>query len=418
MSYVERIKASDFSSYTDYANSERQKQIAELMDEGLSSTKIAEKLKADGGNIRKAIRSIKGRAMQQGYNPDYGMIEGYPENHSFTKATLHRKADGTIIETWDRMSRDKETAISLAEAIKESFAHQITPIQKVKKPSGEFNTDMIPWLEIGDAHIGMLAIESQVGHNFDLDIATGELKFAVTELIWRAEPCDRFVIHDVGDGTHFENEAGTTEHSGHALDTSAPYVDVFRAYVDFITYAIEAALKRHNNVDVIISQGNHSRKNDRVAAVLLELLYANNPRAHILDNTTPFIPYRMGNVFVLCHHGDKVKPAGLASIMAQDWAQDWGETFYHYIDGGHVHHSQVRKEQNGAIYESFNQLAPNDRYAYEGGWRSRSFLNLLYRSKTYGEKGREVITAEEVKDRMEKLAPGSTAQKRRVVHTV
>lgn len=405
-------------AYVDYANSDGQKEVAQLMDEGLSSRKIAAKIGKDSASVRDSMRRIKARAQHQGYNPDYGMLEGYPDGYRFHKATIHRKADGTIIQAWDRMTKDQETCTSLALAIKEAFAHQITPIAKIKKPSGSFDTDIIPWLEIGDAHIGMMALESQVGHNFDLDIATGELKFAVTELIWRAEPCDRFVIHDVGDGTHFENESATTEHSGHALDAAGPFIDVVRAYIDFITYAIEAALKRHNHVDVIISQGNHSRKNDKTTAVLLELLYANNPRVHILDNTTPFIPYRMGNTFVLCHHGDKVKPAGLAAIMAQDWAQDWGETFYHYIDGGHVHHSQVRKEQNGAIYESFNQLAPNDRYAYEGGWRSRSFLNLLYRSKTYGEKGREVLTAEEVKDRMDKLTPGATAQRRRKVHTV
>lgn len=406
-------------SYVDYANSEKQEEIARLMDEGLSSQKIADKLKSDGGNIRQAMAKIRERAERKGYAPEHGINRPVHKDSRLALSGLsdmRKNEDG--LPVWYKFSKDLENCVNLAEAVKNAYAHQITPIQKIKKPKGEFDTDIIPFLEIGDAHIGMLAIESQVGHNFDLDIATGELKFAVTELIWRAEPCERFVIHDVGDGTHFENEAGTTEHSGHALDTSAPYVDVFEAYVDFMTYTIEAALKRHNNVDVIISQGNHSRKNDRVTAVLLRLLYANNPRIHILDNTTPFIPYRMGNTFVLCHHGDKVKPAGLASIMAQDWAQDWGETFYHYIDGGHVHHSQVRKEQNGAIYESFNQLAPNDRYAYEGGWRSRSFLNLLYRSKTYGDKGREVITAEEVKDRMEKLAPGTTCQKRRKVHTV
>lgn len=405
--------------YVEYANSDGQRKVAECLDKGItSSRKIAEEIGKDDGWVRRAAKAIKRRAQDKGYNPHYGMIEGYPDGYKFHKATIHRKADGTIIQVWDRMTKDQETCVSLALAIKDSFAHHVTPIDKIKRPSGSFNTDIIPWLEIGDAHIGMMAIESQVGHNFDLDIASGELKFAVTELIWRAEPCDRFVVHDVGDGTHFENESATTENSGHALDAAGPFIDVVRAYIDFITFTIEAALRRHNHVDVIISQGNHSRKNDKTTAVLLELLYANNPRVHILDNTTPFIPYRMGNTFVLCHHGDKVKPAGLAAIMAQDWAQDWGETFYHYIDGGHVHHSQVRKEQNGAIYESFNQLAPNDRYAYEGGWRSRSFLNLLYRSKTYGEKGREVLTAEEVKDRMDKLAPGATAQRRREVHTV
>lgn len=151
---------------------------------------------------------------------------------------------------------------------------------------------------------------------------------------------------------------------------------------------------------------------------MLEIAYENNPRFNILNNDSVFIPYRMGNVFVLCHHTDKCKPTQLAAVMANDFAHDWGETAYHYIDGGHVHHRQTAKELNGAIYESWNQLAPMDKYAHDGGWRSRSCLNVVLRSKTYGEKGRITITAEEIKDLLDSLPEGTTANKRRKVYTV
>jgi hypothetical protein len=43
--------------------------------------------------------------------------------------------------------------------------------------------DIIPWLNIGDAHIGMLAHKDEVGQNFDLKIAKTELLQAAFDLI-------------------------------------------------------------------------------------------------------------------------------------------------------------------------------------------------------------------------------------------
>lgn len=68
--------------------------------------------------------------------------------------------------------------------------------------------------------------------------------------------------------------------------------------------------------------------------------------------------------------------------------------------------------------ESWNQLAPGDKYAHDGGWRSRACLTCVLRSKTYGEKGRITISAEEVKDIIDKAVPGAEALKRRAVYSV
>jgi hypothetical protein len=181
---------------------------------------------------------------------------------------------------------------------------------------------------------------------------------------------------------------------------------------------IEACLTKFKYVDVIINPGNHSETNDYSSAIWLEMLYEKEPRVNILDNSCLFIPYRMGNTFVMTHHSHTCKPNKLAGVMANDFHQDWGETKYHYIDIGHVHHKNVSKEDNGAIVESFNQLAPADKHAHDHGWRSRSFLTVIRRSKTYGEKGREHLTAEEVQDRLHNLPAGTSVVKRRKVYTV
>jgi hypothetical protein len=104
--------------------------------------------------------------------------------------------------------------------------------------------------------------------------------------------------------------------------------------------------------------------------------------------------------------------------MATDYPQDWGEATYRYIDIGHIHHNMVCKEHPGVTIESFNQLATSDKYAHEGGWRSRSSLSVILRSKTYGEVGRLRLPLEEVRDIINKVPAGTESAKRRDVYTV
>lgn len=104
--------------------------------------------------------------------------------------------------------------------------------------------------------------------------------------------------------------------------------------------------------------------------------------------------------------------------MATDFREDFGEAKYKYIDIGHIHHKSIAKEYDNVIIESFNQLAPIDKYAFEGGWRSRSFLTCVLRSKTYGEKGRLIITAEEVKDLLSCVPKGTNVKSLRKAYKV
>jgi len=50
--------------------------------------------------------------------------------------------------------------------------------------------------------------------------------------------------------------------------------------------------------------------------------------------------------------------------------------------------------------------------------RTRQCITAVLRSKTYGEKGRIVLTAEEVKDMILKAPAGTAASARREVYTV
>ncbi len=261
----------------------------------------------------------------------------------------------------------------------------------------EPQSDIIPWLQIGDAHIGLLCSEAETGANFDISIAKREICAAAAALIDAAPPCERMVINDLGDGTHYETFRGETMGHGHALDYDTRYWKMIDAYVEICQFICERALTKAQTVDLIYNQGNHSESNDSWIAVTMRALYRNTPRVNVLHNESPFIAYRMGKTFVMIHHGHKAKPEACAKVMAEDYATDWGETTFRYIDGGHVHHSQ-RKEYPGVVFESWNNLAPRDKYANDGGWRSKQLMSLVLRSRVYGEVGRTLMPVERVRD--------------------
>jgi hypothetical protein len=281
----------------------------------------------------------------------------------------------------------------------ESALDRIKPIdvKSISPMQGEAQSDIIPWLQIGDAHIGMLASEAETGANFDITIGEAEICAAISALIDKAPKCERFVINDLGDGTHFETFRAMTEASGHPVDFDTRYWKMIDAWVRISEFAIEKALTKADTVDCIYNQGNHSRSNDTWNAATMRAIYRKTDRVNVLRNDSPFIAYRMGKTLVMIHHGDKIKPEGCAKVLATDYAIDWGETTFRYVDGGHVHHSR-RIELPGVVFESYNNLAPRDKYANDGGWRSKQCMSLVLRSKRYGEVGREVMPIERVRD--------------------
>jgi len=347
-------------------------------------------------------------------NPSEQAVSGYS-----TLVRVKSKDDessGTVLE-WVKTKVDREQWLQIARQAAQDFYEELPPLD-TPPPPDNYDTDIIPWFQIGDAHVGMVAYAGEVGESFDLKIAERELCRALVTLIDRAPACERCVIHDLGDMTHYETFDGVTLGSGHALDYDTRYPKMIRVYIRIMRSIIEKALTKFKYVDVVINQGNHSRSNDIWMRELLTVAYGDGGRVTALNNESVFIPYRMGNTFVMCHHSDKCRPNKLAHVMATDFAHDWGESTYRYIDIGHIHHSMVSKEHPGVKIESWNQLAAPDKYAHDGGWRSRACLSVVYRSKTYGEKGRETITVEEVRDLLDNVASGTNVGLRRKVHTV
>jgi len=379
--------------------------------------KAAKALNRHHSSIQDALKRLRVIAAAHGMSDDVRHNLNSPIPEPFIAkghSTLERVFAGGERETvlqWTKTKLDDLTWFENVKSGVAAFMADQPPIAAPARAPKRRDQDIIPWIQIGDAHLGMLAHEAETGANFDLKIAQRELLAAIFQLIDESEPTERLVINDLGDFTHYENMAGVTDHSGHQLDYDGRFPKMIDVYATIMRAIIDKALTKANHVDVIVNQGNHSRTNDLWMAVLLRNVYGETGRVHVLNNRSPFIAYRMGRTFVMTHHSDTAKPNRLASVMATDYSADWGESDYRYIDIGHIHHNMVSKEHPGVQIESWNILAPKDKWANDGGYRSRQAISMVERSRTYGEKRRRILGIREVQDSIEAacLARGDAA---------
>lgn len=350
--------------------------------------------------IERALKAVQKRAAVQGFSPEHDMTKTAPAPFVTKGVSTYYDEEGRPRAQWVKTSLDRQAYVELIKEEIASALEGIPSIEPVPAPALDYQEDIIPWVQIGDAHLGMLAYDKEVGDNYDVDICVRDLTAAFGILIDELPNSERLVIQDLGDFTHYENQKAKTEASGHDLDADGRFPRMIKAYRKLMIWMVQKALTKAKHVDIIINQGNHSRTNDWWMAELLRAVYDGNERVHILNNESVFIAYRMGRTLVMCHHSDQCRPERLADVMTTDFRKDYGETLFHYIDIGHIHHRMVAKEHPGITIESWNQLAGADKYAHDHGWRSRRSIACVLRSKKYGEVARRILPIEEIRERM------------------
>lgn len=383
-----------------FATTARQKEILDAVITHGGMRSAARALGVSHALISRMLASVRERAALAGYSPEHDWTRPVPAPHIAAGVSTYYNKDGKPSGQW---VKSKLSSAEFEKHLQSAADLFYEGLPKIKTPSvgkSKFETDIIPWFQIGDAHLGMLAHAAETGKNFDLKIAVTEMMTAFTILFDECRPHERCVINDLGDFTHYENFGGTTEASGHALDLDGRFPKMIDYYIPLMRGIIDAALAKFKYVDILINQGNHSRTNDIWMARLLHHVYADSDRVNVLNNSNVYTPYRMGDTFVMVHHSDKCKPANLAKVMATDYAEDWGASTFRYIDMGHVHHGFTSKEHPGVLIESWNNLAPRDKWAHDGGYRSRQSITRLDRSRKYGNVGRRTLPVEEIQARI------------------
>jgi hypothetical protein len=337
--------------------------------------------------------------IRRSVNGDGGIVAEtqVPEREAFTPidgARLARRstlvdAEGNVIQTWNiEKPEDAARWDAVQEAIDE--LRQTLPRAPVIAEPETTMSHLLTGYPVGDHHMGMLAWKHEVGASYDLEIGENLLANATDYLVAKAPPSEHAVIALLGDFVHYDSMIPQTPQNRNPLDADGRASKMVRAAMRTVRRLIEAVAVKHLKVHVIIEFGNHDPYSMLWLMEGIRCLYEDNPRIEIDCSPSAFHYHRFGKNLIATHHGDRVKPAALPEIMAEDRAADWGETTHRTWWTGHVHNDAV-KEYRGCTVETFGILAPGDAWSHSMGYRARRSMKSIVFHAEHGEVDRHTF---------------------------
>lgn len=379
-----KLTKQQYEQLKPYCNTKKQTtRLQAVIDCDGNQSEACRSLGENRSSFKKSITQIKKNARDQGFQT--GGEKFQPITGHFVKgeSALVDK-DGVAKLKWIKTDTNKELQLEqLQKAITSAFDEYKGKSFEAKAPI-DSDEDLLCFIPIGDAHIGMMAWHEECGEDFDLKYAEFYLTRAMERLIQSAPNAKQCIIADMGDFLHRQDNKNQTPNSGAILDCDNRTLKMMRIAVKILIHAVNKALEKFESVLLRNVCGNHSPEGEQMLSLALELYFHNNPRVVVDSTPNKFWYHQFGKTLIGLHHGDKVKQAELPMIMASDVPKQWGDTSFRYFFIGHIHHQMV-KEFQGCSVESINTLTPNDSWHHGSGYRSRKNIKMMVFHKEYGE---------------------------------
>lgn len=386
----EKLTPDHAETLLSYCRSNVETQVIRTFSTGLTLQQTADDLGLDLSQVRNVLHRVKSRAALQGFSPEHDMFHQAPETH-FVKGVSTLYKDNQVLMQWVKTDKkDEDLARKLRELV--DALKEDVPQAAAKLPSSiEYSENLLAVYPMGDPHFGALAWKPEAGADFDIKIAERNLCAAVDHLVKSAPHCKYALVASVGDAFHSDNKHAHTTNSSHTLDMDSRYGKVLTVGVRAFRQSIDSALGHHEHVTVACALGNHDWHTSMFLSIVLKHIYENEPRVTVLDSFAPRIYYRFYNNLFGITHGENVKAENLPLLMANERANDWGETQNRFFLTGHVHHTSV-KEFPGCVVETFNTLAARDAWHAEKGYLSERNMKAIIIHKDFGEVGRNTVS--------------------------
>lgn len=297
-------------------------------------------------------------------------VPAAPKGYHLRGVSTLVDGEGVVSQQWIKttVDRDAVNLELLLEAIKtlpDSFRDAHIPI----KPSVNTMADLLVTYPIGDPHVGLFAWAEETGNNYDVRIAERIHVQAIEHLVAGVPASKQALILPLGDMLHCDSNLARTERSGNPLDVDSRFAKVLRVGVRMLIAMVDAALRKHETVFLVIETGNHDPQASAMLTLALDMYYQRDERVHVDLSPARFHYHRFGKNLFGTTHGSDTKAEDLPMIMARDRAPDWGQTTHRKWFVGHFHQKRAQ-EFPGCEVEYYRTLAGRDAWAHGKGYRS------------------------------------------------
>lgn len=383
------------SEFWKWANTDRQREVLEAWEAaGRNSVLASQALGVGASNIRTQVARIRARAARQGYAPEHDIRHPSPDGYLVKGNSRLYDKEGNLILHWVKDQIDHEQQREILEGAFAGLAGELSRVPEIPLEVESTPVALCNFYPITDYHLGMLSWERETGEKWDLEIAEEMLVAAFRKMVQRSPSAQKCVIAQMGDYLHSDSLEPVTPTAKHVLDQDSRYAKLAEVACRALRVVIEEALRRHEEVHLILAEGNHDLIGSVWLRVMFAALYEKNPRLTVDQSVLPFYVMEHGETMIGVHHGHLKGITGksgsdLALIFAD--MPEWGRTKYRYIHTGHLH-SGKEDEVTGAVLMQHPTIAARDAYAARHGWKSMRRMSAIHYHSKWGEDGRAVVT--------------------------
>lgn len=315
-----------------------------------------------------------------GWNPEHDLTKVVPSPLVLRGTSTLYGDDGALKLQWVKTKLSDEKFEQALRAAVAALAEGVPRPDPVPPPENT-TAELCNLYTLTDCHVGMRAWAKETGSDWDLAIAERELTAAFDYLVNASPPARVGIVNQLGDFLHFDGLSPVTPTSGHQLDADGRYSKVVEVATRILRHVISQALLRHDEVIVLIAEGNHDIASSVWLRHLFGLLFENEPRVKVIDSVLPYYIHMHGQTLLAFHHGHLKRLDDLPLLFAAQFPAEWGATVKRYCHTGHWHHEH-EKEFSGMKVKQHATLAARDAYAARGGWVSeRQITGITYHAK-------------------------------------
>lgn len=377
--------------YADFAESESQMAVANLLDKGFSKRQISKELGILERNVYRAAKRIKENAVKRGYSPDHDMTHVVPSGYKVKGISTYYNDEGKPTGQWVKSATDEQQR---AQALLDAVENAATALPKFKPTKAPAQTDsnLASLLTITDFHLGMKAWKDSDGDDWDVKIARDVFLNSINDMISASPKSGTGILNQLGDFLHWDGLVQVTPTSGHHLTGDDRYSKLVELSISVMSEAVLLMLKKYEKVIVVQAEGNHDLASSVWMRKFIKHRFQDEPRVEVIDNEFPYYAYQHGEIMLGFHHGHKMRMAQLQKLFASEprFRKLWGQSTHAYIHVGHLHHERVLDDA-GCTVEQHPTLAARDNYSSSHGYVSQRGAKVITYDKSDGEVHRVTV---------------------------
>lgn len=361
---------------------ERRAKLVPSMD----ATRVTDRYDADGG--------LEGFSVEQRPASEDGIATPDAPLPGFVYkriSTLYDRASEKTLE-WQIQSPERRQLWDMIQHAVEGLRADIVPVAPLAAPTHVL-AHLLTLYTFTDYHVGMLAWHREGGADWDVKIAEDLGTRAMQAMVAGAPAADTAVVNIQGDFLHWDGLLAVTPTHGHVLDADSRFGRVVDVAIRLIRRLVALALTKHQNVILMIVEGNHDLASSLWLRKLFAALYEVEPRVTVHDSELPYYAIEWGQTMLGFHHGHLKKNEALPALFAAQFRPMWGRCPKVYIHVGHRHHKD-EKEHPGCFVIQHPTLAARDAHAARGGWWSERAIKAITYHREFGEAGTLTVTPE------------------------